>query len=244
MVPILRLFMDRVHRRLIASMFRCNDAMQAYIRKSGTPYDNTTENQYICTTLHLCRIGLMNHRRCNALNSYSDKSVMMRLAVSAVPYFYRYSNPTANKRGKNVGCIVSNRGGSLWRRDGSVWRFRPRKSRLESLYLCTRATGCIVRLQGAVGIGSPAIRLRTDFYVRQNIARCVSSNSILFGLLPKTLAMAFVFSPRQSTNFVLLCTRLVENVALAGGWAVPPKSGSLIPNLRLERAWWLMSRNH
>lgn len=129
MVPILRLFMDRVHRRLIASMFRCNDAMQAYIRKSGTPYDNTTVNQYICTTLHLCRIGLMNHRRCNALNSYSDKSVMMRLAVSAVPYFYRYSNPTANKRGKNVGCIVSNRGGSLWRRDGSVWRFRPRKSR-------------------------------------------------------------------------------------------------------------------
>ena len=201
MVPILRLFMDRVHRRLIASMFRCNDAMQAYIRKSGTPYDNTTVNQYICTTLHLCRIGLMNHRRCNALNSYSDKSVMMRLAVSAVPYFYRYSNPTANKRGKNVGCIVSNRGGSLWRRDGSVWRFRPRKSRLESLYLCTRATGCIVRLQGAVGIGSPAIRLRTDFYVRQNIARCVSSNSILFGLLPKTLPCRELGCPSEVGAF-------------------------------------------
>ena len=126
---------------------------------------------------------------------------------------------TANKRGKNVGCIVSAGGGSLWRQDGSVWRFRPRKSRLGSLYLCTRATGRIARLHAAVGIGSPAIRLRADFYVRQNIARCVSSYSIRFGLLPKTLP-------------------------LQGAWAVPPKSGSLFPNLRLERAWWLMSRNH
>lgn len=138
----------------------------------------------------------------------------------------------ANKQGKNVGYIVSTGGGSLWRRNDSLWRFQFRKSRLGSLYLCNRATERTMRLHAAVGIGSPAIRLRTDFYVRQNIARCVSSNSILFGLLPKTLAMAFVFSPRQSTNFVLLCTRLVENVALAGGWAVPPKSGSLFPNLR------------
>lgn len=132
---------------------------------------------------------------------------------------------TANKRGKNIGCIVSAGGGSLWRRDGSVWRFRSRKSRLGSLYLCTRATGRIARLHAAVGIGSPAIRLRTDFYVRQNIARCVSSYSIRFGLLPKTLAMAFVFSPRQSTNFVLICTRLVENVALAGGLGCPSEVG-------------------
>ena len=58
-----------------------------------------------------------------------------------------------------------------------------------------------MQLHAAVEIGSPAIRLRTDFYVRQNIARCVSSNSILFGLLPNTLP-------------------------LQGAWAVPPKSGS------------------
>lgn len=133
---------------------------------------------------------------------------------------------TANKQGKIAAFIALKVDDSLWRRDGSVWRFRPRKSRLGSLYLCTRATGRIARLHAAVGIGSPAIRLRTDFYVRRNIARCVSSNSILFGLLPKTLAMAFVFLPRQSTNFVLLCTRFVENFALAGGGAVPPKSDS------------------
>lgn len=150
----------------------------------------------------------------------------------------------ANKQRKIAAFIALKVNDSLWRRDGSVWRFRPRKSHPGSLYLCTQATGRIARLHAAVGIGSPAIRLRTDFYVCRNIARCVSSNSILFGLLPKTLAMAFVFSPRQSTNFVLLCTRLVENVALAGGRAVPPKSGSLISNLRSERSWWLMLRNH
>lgn len=150
----------------------------------------------------------------------------------------------ANKQGKIAAFIVLNVDDSFWRRNDSLWCFRLQRGRIVSLYLCTRATGRIARLHAAVGIGSPAIRLRTDFYVRRNIARCVSSYSILFGLLPKTLAMAFVFSPRQSTNFVLLCTRLVENVALAGGWAVPPKSGSLFPNLRLERAWWLMSRNH
>lgn len=109
--------------------------------------------------------------------------------------------PTANKQGKNVACIVAAAGGSLWRRNGSVWRFRPLESDAESPYICTQTTGCIARLRAAVEIGSPAIRLRTDFYVRQNIARCVSSNSILFGLLPKTLP-------------------------LQGAWAVPPKSGS------------------
>lgn len=150
----------------------------------------------------------------------------------------------ANKQGKIAAFIALKTNDSLWRRDGSLWRFRLRRCRIVSLYLCTRATGRIARLHAAAGNGSPAIRLRTDFYVRRNIARCVSSYSILFGLLPKTLAMAFVFSPRQSTNFVLLCTRLVENVALTGGRAVPPKSGSLIPNLRSERVWWLMSRNH
>lgn len=150
----------------------------------------------------------------------------------------------ANKQRKIAAFIALKVDDSLWRRDDSLWRFRLRRSCIVSLYLCIQATGYIARLHAAVGIGSPVIRLRTDFYVRQNIARCVSSNSIRFGLLPKTLAMAFVFSPRQSPNFVLLCTRLVENVALAGGWAVPPKSGSLFPNLRLERAWWLMSRNH
>ncbi|OUN03961.1 hypothetical protein B5G41_05730 [Alistipes onderdonkii] len=77
----------------------------------------------------------------------------------------------------------------MWRRDGSVWRFRPRKSHPGSLYLCTQATGRIARFHAAVGIGSPAIRPRTDFYVRQNIARCVSSYSIRFGLLPKTLPL-------------------------------------------------------
>ena len=34
-----------------------------------------------------------------------------------------------------------------------------------------------MRLQMLVEIVSPAIRLRTDFYVRRNIARCVASNS-------------------------------------------------------------------
>lgn len=150
----------------------------------------------------------------------------------------------ANKQGKIAAFVALKVDDSLWCRNDSLWRFRLRRSRIGSLYLCTRATGRIARLHAAVENGSPAIRLRTDFYVRRNIARCVSSYSILFGLLPKTLAMAFVFSPRQSTNFVLLCTRLVENVALAGGRAVPPKSGSLFPNLRSERAWWLMSRNH
>ncbi len=150
----------------------------------------------------------------------------------------------ANKQRKIAAFIALKADDSLWRRDDSLWCFRLRRSCFVSLYLCVQATGHIARLRAAVENGSPAIRLRTDFYVRRNIARCVSSNSILFGLLPKTLAMAFVFSLRQSTNFVLLCTRLVENVALAGGVAFPPKSGSLVPNLRSENAWWLMSRNH
>ena len=97
--------------------------------------------------------------------------------------------PAANKQGKNIGCIASAACGSLWRPFGSVWRFRPRKSHPGSLYLCIRATGRTMRLHAAVEIGSPAIRLRTDFYVRRNIARCVSSYSIRFGLLPKTLPL-------------------------------------------------------
>ena len=120
---------------------------------------------------------------------------------SAVPSDGRALVSTANKQGKNIGSIASAACGSLWRPFGSVWRFRSRKSRPGSLYLCTQATGRTMQLHAAVEIGSPAIRLRTDFYVRQNIARCVSSNSILFGLLPKTLP-------------------------LQGAWAVPPKSGS------------------
>ncbi len=124
-----------------------------------------------------------------------------------------------NKQGKIVVCIASAGGGSLWRRNGSVWRFRPRKNHLGSLYLCPRATGRIARLRAAVEIGSPAIRLRTDFYVRRNIARCVSSYSILFGLLPKTL-------PLQGAGLSLR------------------SRAALISNLRLVTAWWLMSRNH
>ena len=95
----------------------------------------------------------------------------------------------ANKQGKNVACIVCAPCGSLWRRDGSVWRFRPLESDAGSLYICTQATGRTTRLHAAVEIGSPAIRPRTDFYVHRNIARCVSSYSILFGLLPKTLPL-------------------------------------------------------
>ena len=95
----------------------------------------------------------------------------------------------ANKQGKNVACIVCVPCGSLWRRDGSVWRFRPLESDAGSLYICTQATGRTTQLHAAVEIGSPAIRPRTDFYVHRNIARCVSSYSILFGLLPKTLPL-------------------------------------------------------
>lgn len=95
----------------------------------------------------------------------------------------------ANKQGKIAAFIALKVGNSLWRRNDSLWRFRLRKSRLGSLYLCTRATGRIVRLHAAAETGSSAIRLRTDFYVRRNIARCVSSYSILFGLLPKTLPL-------------------------------------------------------
>ena len=76
-----------------------------------------------------------------------------------------------------------------------------------------------MQLHAAVEIGSPAIRLRTDFYVRQNIARCVSSNSILFGLLPKTL-------PLQGAGLFLR------------------SRAALISNLRSVKVWWLMSRNH
>lgn len=149
----------------------------------------------------------------------SGRSSVCSCRPSAVPPDGRALVSTANKQGKNIGCIASAACGSLWRPFGSVWRFQPRKSRPGSLYLCTRATGRTMRLHAAVEIGSPAIRLRTDFYVRRNIARCVSSNSIRFGLLPKTLP-------------------------LQGAGLSPPKSGSLIPNLRLARAWWLMSRNH
>lgn len=95
----------------------------------------------------------------------------------------------ANKQGKNVACIVCAPCGSLWRRDGSVWHFRPLESDAGSPYICTQATGRTTRLHAVVEIGSPAIRPRTDFYVHRNIARCVSSYSILFGLLPKTLPL-------------------------------------------------------
>ena len=74
----------------------------------------------------------------------------------------------ANKQRKIAAFIALKVGDSLWRRNDSVWRFRLRRSRIVSLYLCTRATGCIARLQAAVEIGSPAIRLRTDFYVHSH----------------------------------------------------------------------------
>ena len=127
--------------------------------------------------------------------------------------------PTANKQGKNVACIASAAGGSLWRRDGSVWRFWPLESDVESPYICIQATGHIARLRAAVEIDSPAIRPKTDFYVRQNIARCVSSYSILFGLLPKTL-------PLQGAGLSLR------------------SRAALISNLRSVTVRWLMSRNH
>ena len=82
----------------------------------------------------------------------------------------------ANKQGKNGTCTASDAGGSLWRPFGSVWRFRPRKSSPRSLYLCPQATGRTTGLPLRRVIGSLAIRLRTDFYVRRNIARCVSRN--------------------------------------------------------------------
>lgn len=125
----------------------------------------------------------------------------------------------ANKQGKNGTCTASGAGGSLWRPFGSVWRFRPRKSSPRSLYLCPQATGRTTGLLLRRVNGSPAIRLRTDFYVRRNIARCVSSYSILFGLLPKTL-------PLQGAGLSLR------------------SRAALISNLRLVGVWWLMSRNH
>ena len=59
----------------------------------------------------------------------------------------------------------------------------------EASTFAPKRQGAPTRLHAAVEIGSPAIRPRTDFYVHRNIARCVSSNSILFGLLPKTLPL-------------------------------------------------------
>ena len=67
----------------------------------------------------------------------------------------------ANKQRKIVASAVSTT-------DDSLWCFRLRRSRFVSLYLCTQATGYITRLQAAVEIGSPAIRLRTDFYVHSH----------------------------------------------------------------------------
>ena len=125
----------------------------------------------------------------------------------------------ANKQGKNVACIVCVPCGSLWRRDGSVWRFRPLESDAGSPYICTQATGHTTRLHAAVEIGSPAIRRKPDFYVRRNIARCVSSNSILFGLLPKTLPLQGPGCPSEVGQ---------------------PQRG----DLRSASVWWLMSRNH
>ena len=124
----------------------------------------------------------------------------------------------ANKQGKNVACIASAAGGSLWRPFGSEWRFRPLKTCAQSLYLCPQATGHAARFAEAVEVGSPAIRLPTDFYVRRNIARCVSSYSILFGLLPKTL-------PLQGAGLSLR------------------SRAALISNLRLVTVRWLMSHN-
>ena len=139
----------------------------------------------------LQRWAVGSNRPCDACSSVGlsgcPSSCLARL--SSVASNRPSSVRAANKQGKNIGCIVSAGGGSLWRPFGSVRRFRPRKNRLGSLYLCIRATGRIARLRAAVKIGSPAIRLRTDFYVRRNIARCVSSYSIRFGLLPKTLPL-------------------------------------------------------
>lgn len=87
----------------------------------------------------------------------------------------------ANKQRKIAAFIALKADDSLWRRDDSLWCFRLRRSCFVSLYLCVQATGYIARLQAAVEIGSPAIRLRTDFYVRRNIARCPLSNSKGFG---------------------------------------------------------------
>lgn len=87
----------------------------------------------------------------------------------------------ANKQRKIVASAVSTTDDSLWRRDDSLWRFRLWRSCIVSLYLCTQATGYIARLRAAVENGSPAIRLRTDFYVHRNIARCPLSNSKGFG---------------------------------------------------------------
>lgn len=91
-----------------------------------------------------------------------------------------------NKQGKIAVFIALKVDDSLWRRNDSLWRFRPRKSRPGSLYLCSQATGRTMRLHAAVEIGSPAIRPRTDFYVRRNIARCPLSYSKGFRLLPET----------------------------------------------------------
>ena len=137
---------------------------------------------------------------------------------TAVPTDRRVLVSAANKQGKNVACIASAAGGSLWRPFGSEWRFRPLKTCAQSLYLCPQATGHAARFAEAVEVGSPAIRLPTDFYVRRNIARCVSSYSILFGLLPKTL-------PLQGAGLSLR------------------SRAALISNLRLVTVRWLMSHN-
>lgn len=107
----------------------------------------------------------------------------------------------ANKQGKNVACIVCVPCGSLWRRDGSVWRFRPLESDAGSLYICTQATG------------------------RTYTASCCGRNRFSRNPSPD----GFLCSSEHSKVCIeLLDTFRVtpENLALAGGRAVPPKSGS------------------
>ena len=165
-------------------------------RKCGRMFRPTAQRPDIGWLQHWA-VG--NNRPCDVCSSSESADCPMNCPFVATD---RHSLVRmANKQGKIAAFIVLNVDDSLWRRNDSLWRFRLQRGRIGSLYLCTRATGRIARLLAAVGNGSPAIRLRTDFYVRRNIARCVSSYSILFGLLPKTL-------PFQ------------------GGRAVPPKSGS------------------
>lgn len=80
----------------------------------------------------------------------------------------------AKKQGKNGTCTAW----SAVADSGVGWLrlvfLASEKQRVKLLY-CPQATGCI---HGSywVEIDTPKIRPKTDFYVRRNIARCVSRN--------------------------------------------------------------------
>ena len=171
---------DRYDRKTHQKKCRINER-QIRIRNSLTPRSNPhriknnsheTDKDYQNSITYSCRRSVCLSASGGVFHRRNDRILDMWLVANRVGHrCRRIFHPIAQRR------LVATLGGRLYRfcRRWQLVAFSVSKKTSRKPLPCTQATERIARLHAAVEISSPAIRPKTDFYVRRNMARCVSS---------------------------------------------------------------------